>query len=330
MAVKKYEVLGIGNAIMDVVANVEDDFLKKHNLKKGSMKIIDEYEVEKLHSCIRAVKEVSGGSVANTIATLSLLGDRVAFVGKVGNDNLGKLFEKDLKNLGVRHCGINAGDGMRTACCIVLTTPDAQRTMNTYLGISGFLKPEDIDEISISQSEILYLEGYLFDSSDAKEAFKKAINVAVKAGGRIALTLSDSFCVKRHRNEFLSIVREYVDIMFANEEEILSLFGVKNIEDAVRECIKVRNISVITRSEKGSVIVSDGKVRDIAARKNDKVVDTTGAGDLYAAGFLHGMTRGMNLETCGKMGSAIASKVLSQFGARLEMSVIELINKEGF
>ncbi|MEA2015699.1 MAG: adenosine kinase [Actinomycetota bacterium] len=330
MVTKKYKVLGIGNAIMDVVANVEDNFLKKHNLRKGSMKIIDESEVEKLHSCIRTVKEVSGGSVANTIATLSLLGDRAAFIGKVGNDDLGKSFKKDLKNLGVRYCVVNAGGDMRTACCIVLTTPDAQRTMNTYLGVSGFLKPEDINEISISQSEILYLEGYLFDSGDAKEAFKKAINIAVKAGSRVALTLSDSFCVKRHRKEFLSIAKGYIDVLFANEEEILSLFGVKNIEDAVRECSKVGNISVITRSEKGSVIVSEGKVNNVAARKNDNVVDTTGAGDLYAAGFLHGLAGGMNLETCGKMGSAVASKVLSQFGARLESSVIELVNKEGF
>ncbi len=330
MITKKYKVLGIGNAIVDVLADVEDNFLKERNLQKGAMKIINESEVKKLHSCIKTVKEMSGGSVANTIAAMSSLGDRVAFIGKVGNDNLGKSFEKDLKGMGVSYCTLNADDGMPTACCIVLTTPDAQRTMNTYLGISGFLKPDDIDEVSISQSEILYLEGYLFDSRGAKEAFEKAINIAIKTGGKVALSLSDSFCVERHRSEFLSTVKKYIDVLFANEEEILSLFGAKSIEDAISGCIKLRNICVITRSEKGSVIVSGGKVNKVAAKKNNNVIDTTGAGDLYAAGFLHGIVRGMNLETCGKMGSTIASEVLSQFGARLEMHVIELINKKGF
>jgi sugar/nucleoside kinase (ribokinase family) len=329
MITKKYKVLGIGNAIVDILADVGDSFLEERNLQKGAMKIIDKLEVKKLHSCIKTVKEMSGGSVANTIAALSLLGNKVAFIGKVGNDKLGKSFEKDLKSLGVNYCTLN-DNGMPTACCIVLTTPDAQRTMNTYLGVSGFLKPDDIDETSIAQSEILYLEGYLFDSSEAKEAFKKAINIAIKTGGRVALSLSDSFCVKRHKSEFLSIVKKYTSILFANEEEILALFGVKNIEDAIGNCARIRNISVITRSEKGSIVVSDGKVNKIAAKKNNNVIDTTGAGDIYAAGFLHGVIKGMDAGSCGRLGAAIASKVLSQFGARLDKSVIELINKDGF
>jgi len=329
MIAKKYKVLGIGNAIVDILADVGDSFLEEHNLQKGSMKIIDESEIKKLHSCVKAVKEMSGGSVANTIAALSLLGNKVAFIGKVGNDKLGKSFEKDLKSLGVSYYTLNDG-GMPTACCIVLTTPDAQRTMNTYLGVSGFLKPEDIDEASVAQSEILYLEGYLFDSSGAREAFKKAMDIAAKTGGKVALSLSDSFCVKRHRSDFLNIVKKYIDILFANEEEILALFGVKNIEEAIGHCAGIRKVSVITRSEKGSVIISDGKVNNIAAKKNNNVIDTTGAGDIYAAGFLHGVIKGMDPVSCGKLGSSVASEVLSQFGARLNKSIIELINKNSF
>ncbi len=330
MHVKKYKVVGIGNAIIDILANVENDFLKKHNLYKGTTRIIDESEMKKLHSCIKAVKKVSGGSAANTIAALSSLGNPVAFIGKVGNDMLGKLFEKDLKSLGVRYSLLKMDSRKPTASCVVLTTPDAQRTMNTFLGVSGFLNPRDIDETVISQSEIIYLEGYLWDSEEAKKAFKKAIRIALKTEGRVSLSLSDSFCVERHRDEFLNLVRDHVDILFANEEEIKSLFETKNLESAINECKKLKNICVVTRSEKGSVIVSSGKANVIPAEKKTNVIDTTGAGDLYAAGFLHGLVRGMNLETCGRMGSIIAAEILSQFGARLGIPLIELLNKRGF
>ncbi len=330
MHVKKYKVVGIGNAIVDILANVEDDFLKKYNLHKGTTRIIDKSEMKKLHSCIKAVKKASGGSAANTIAALSSLGNRVAFIGKVGNDTLGKLFEEDLKSLGVRYSLLKMTSREPTASCVVLTTPDAQRTMNTFLGVSGFLNPGDIDKGVISQSEIIYLEGYLWDSKEARKAFEKAISIALKTGGRVSLSLSDSFCVERHRDEFLNLIRDSVDILFANEEEIRALFETKNMESAINECKKLKKICVITRSEKGSIIVFKGKVNTVPAEKKTNVIDTTGAGDLYAAGFLHGLVRGMNLETCGRMGSIIAAEILSQFGARLEIPLIELLNKRGF
>lgn len=327
---KKYKVVGIGNAIVDILANVEDDFLKAHNLDKGAMKIVDEFEMKKLCSCIKAVKKMSGGSAANTIAALSFLGNPVAFIGRVGNDILGKLFEEDLKSMGVKYCMLKADSRKPTACCVVLTTPDAQRTMNTFLGVSGFLNPEDIDEAVISQSEIIYLEGYLWDSEEAKRAFKKAIIIALETGGKVSLSLSDSFCVDRHRNEFLSLIRDHVDVLFANEEEIKALFETKNLKSALYDCMKLKNICVITRSEKGSIIVSKGKVSTIPAEKGISVIDTTGAGDLYAAGFFHGLVRGMSLETCGRMGSIIAAEILGQFGARLETPLIKILNKRGF
>lgn len=330
MHAKKYKVVGIGNAIVDVLVNTEDDFLKKHNLRKGAMRIVDESEMEKLYSSVKAIKQVSGGSAANTIAALASLGNPVAFIGRVGDDMLGRLFEEDLKNLGVEYCMLKKDSGRPTACCVVLTTPDAQRTMNTFLGVSGYLGPKDIDGSVISQSEIIYLEGYLWDSEEARKAFKKAIRIALKTGGKISLSLSDSFCVERHRNEFLKLIRNHVDILFANEEEIKSLFEVGNLKSALSRCAELKKICVITRSEKGSIILFDGKEKMVPAEKNVKVIDTTGAGDLYAAGFLHGLARGMNPEKCGRMGSVIAAEIISQFGARLEMSLIKLLNKRGF
>ncbi len=330
MPVKKYKVVGIGNAIVDVLANVEDDFLQKYNLKKGMMRIVDESEVRRLHTCVNVMKEVSGGSAANTIAGLSSLGNPVAFIGKVRDDQLGESFEKGLKSLGVNYCTLKASSGQPTACCVVLTTPDAQRTMNTHLGISGFLGPEDIDENVVSQSEIIYLEGYLWDSDEAKKAFEKAVKIAGETGGRVALSLSDSFCVERHRTEFLYLIENYVDILFANEEEIKSLFKTDSLETAISRCGEMKNICVITRSEKGSVIVSGDKVQTIPPEKSIDVIDSTGAGDLYAAGFLHGLVKGMNLEACGKIGSIIAAEVLGHFGARPEVSLIELLSSRGY
>ncbi len=330
MPVKKYKVVGIGNAIVDVLANVEDKFLHEYNLKKGTMRIVDESEIRRLHTCINVVKEVSGGSAANTIAGLSSLGNPVAFIGKVRDDCLGESFEKGLKSLGVNYCTPKAGSGQPTACCVVLTTPDAQRTMNTYLGISGILRPRDIDENIISQSEIIYLEGYLWDSIEAKKAFKKAVKIAGKTDGIVALSLSDSFCVRRHRVEFLDLVKNHVDILFANEEEIKSLFEAGTLEKAISGCKDMKSICVVTRSEKGSIIISKNRVQIIPAEKNINVIDTTGAGDLYAAGFLHGFIRGMDLKSCGRMGSIVAAEVLGHFGARPEVSLIDLISSRGF
>lgn len=330
MPVKKYNVTGIGNAIVDILANIEDDFLQEHNLRKGMMRLVDELEVKRLHTCIDAVREVSGGSAANTIAGLASLGNSVAFMGKVRDDPMGESFEKGLKALGVNYCTKKAVSGQPTACCVVLTTQDAQRTMNTCLGISGSLGPEDIDETIISQSEIIYLEGYLWDSNEAKKAFKKAVRIAGGTGGRVALSLSDSFCVKRHRVEFLGLVKNHVDILFANEEEIKSLFETSTLEEAISRCREMKNICAITRSEKGSVVVFKDRIYMISPQRNINVVDTTGAGDLYAAGFLHGLIKGMDLESCGKIGSITATEVISHFGARPEVSLIELVNGRGF
>lgn len=330
MPVKKYNVTGIGNAIVDILANVEDDFLQEHNLRKGMTRLVDELEVKRLHTCIDAVKEVSGGSAANTIAGLASLGNSVAFMGKVRDDPPGESFEKGLKALGVNYCTKKAVSGQPTACCVVLTTPDAQRTMNTCLGISRYLGPEDIDETIISQSEIIYLEGYLWDSDEAKKAFKKAVRIAGGAGGRVALSLSDSFCVRRHRVEFLDLVKNHINILFANEEEIKSLFETSTPEKAISRCREMKNICAITRSEKGSVVVFKDRIYMISPQRNINVVDTTGAGDLYAAGFLHGLIKGMDLESCGKIGSIIAAEVISHFGARPEISLIELLNGSGF
>lgn len=330
MHAKKYKVVGIGNAIVDVLVNVGDDFLKKHNLRKGAMRIVDEFEIEKLYSSVKAIKQVSGGSAANTIAALASLGNPVAFIGRVGDDILGRVFEEDLKSLGVEYCISKKDCGRPTACCVVLTTPDAQRTMNTFLGVSGYLGPDDINGDVISQSKITYLEGYLWDSKEARRAFEKAIRIASETGGKISLSLSDSFCVERHRDEFLNLIRNHVDILFGNEEEIKSLFKTRNIKSALSRCAEFKKIWVITRSEKGSIVLFNGKENTVPAEKNVKIIDTTGAGDLYAAGFLHGFARGMSPEKCGRMGSVIAAEIISQFGARLETSLIKLLDKRAF
>ena len=330
MPVKKYKVVGLGHAVVDVLANVEDDFLPKYDLKKGMMKIVGESEIEGLRSCVDIVKEVSGGSAANTVAALSSLGHPVAFIGKVRDDMLGRAFEKGLEEIGVNYFTLKAVSGKSTACCVVLTTPDAHRTMNTYLGIAGLLTPEDIDEKVISESEIIYLEGYLWDSDEAKKAFKKAIEIAGNTGGKVALSLSDSFCVERHRGEFLDLIENYVDILFANEEEIKSLFETGNMETAISRCREMKNICVITRSEKGSVVVSEDETIKIQPERDINVVDSTGAGDLFAAGFLHGLINGRDLENCGKIGSIVAAETLSHFGARPEVSLMNLVKSRGY
>ncbi|MDD5622930.1 MAG: adenosine kinase, partial [Actinomycetota bacterium] len=253
-----------------------------------------------------------------------------AFIGKVRDDMLGRAFEKGLEEIGVNYFTLKAVSGKSTACCVVLTTPDAHRTMNTYLGIAGLLTPEDIDEKVISESEIIYLEGYLWDSDEAKKAFKKAIEIAGNTGGKVALSLSDSFCVERHRGEFLDLIENYVDILFANEEEIKSLFETGNMETAISRCREMKNICVITRSEKGSVVVSEDETIKIQPERDINVVDSTGAGDLFAAGFLHGLINGRDLENCGKIGSIVAAETLSHFGARPEVSLMNLVKSRGY
>lgn len=327
---KKYEVVGIGNAIVDILADVEDEFLDVHELEKGMMKLIDEDDVKALHDRISSPTRESGGSAANTIAGLASLGNSVAFMGKVKDDYLGNIFEKDLNKLGVVYCTKKASRGSATACCVVLTTPDAQRTMNTCLGISGTLEPDDIDEKVISDSKVVYLEGYLWDSDMAKKAFLKAMEIARKSGAEVALTLSDAFCVKRHREEFLHLMDRHAHILFANEEEIKMLFEVSSLKQALHECRAYDTIFAITRGEKGSIILRGEEKHRIKPENNIKVLDTTGAGDMYAAGFLHGYINSKPLEICGRIGNLTAAAILSHFGARPRTSISDVLINSGY
>ena len=325
---KKYMVVGIGNAIVDILANVEDRFLDIHKMEKGMMRLVDEAEIKSLHKKITAEKQASGGSAANTIAGLASLGHDVAFIGKVKDDELGRTFEKELNDMGVMYCTRRALEGSATACCVVLTTPDAQRTMNTCLGISGTLGPGDIDEEMISEAGIIYLEGYLWDTGSAKKAFKKAIKTAEKSRGEVALSLSDSFCVERHRAEFLELVENHTDILFANEDEIKTLFEAGSFEEAVKSCAGFSNIFALTRGELGSVVVDGKNYYEISPEKGVKVLDTTGAGDMYAAGFLHGYINKRHLAICGRMGNIAAAAVLAHFGARPGISLAEVLEEK--
>ncbi len=326
---KKYSVVGIGHAIVDVLADVEDDFLDTCNLEKGVMKLIEETDIRALHERITSAARQSGGSAANTIAGLASLGNSVAFIGKVRDDHLGNIFEKGLNDLGVVYCTKKAVSGRATACCVVLTTPDAQRTMNTCLGISGTLGPEDVDEGVIRDSRILYLEGYLWDTEEARQAFLRAMDAASASRGQIALTLSDPFCVERHRDDFLQLMEKKAHILFANEEEIKMLFEVEGFEQALERCSLYNTIFALTRGEKGSVIVRGSSRHIIKAKRDLSIIDTTGAGDMYAAGFLHGYINDRPLEICGMMGNLTASAVLSHFGARPTVSLLEYLRKNG-
>ncbi len=326
---KKYSVVGIGHAIVDVLADVEDDFLHACNLEKGVMKLIEETDIQNLHGRITSAARQSGGSAANTIAGLASLGNSVAFIGKVRDDSLGNIFEKGLNDLGVVYCTKKAGSGGATACCVVLTTPDAQRTMNTCLGISGTLGPEDVDERVIRDSGILYLEGYLWDTEEARKSFLKAMDAASDSRGQVALTLSDPFCVERHRDGFLQLMEKNTDILFANEEEIKMLFEVETFEQALERCRPYDIIFALTRGDKGSVIVRGSSRHMIKAKKGLSIIDTTGAGDMYAAGFLHGYINDRPLDICGLMGNLTASAVLSHFGARPMVSLLEYLRENG-
>jgi sugar/nucleoside kinase (ribokinase family) len=327
---KKIDVTGIGNAIVDVIANVNDDFLARHSLDKGTMRLIEEKDALKLKSGIDAVRVVSGGSAANTIAGLSVLGNKTAYIGKIKDDDFGNAFELELKKLGVFFNTTKArgNDEPSTASCIVLTTPDAQRTMNTCLGIAGNIAPEDIDENIISQSKMIYIEGYLWDKDSAKSAIRKAISAAKKSSTIIALSLSDKFCVDRNRDEFFSIINEDAGLIFANEIEIMSLFETESFDEAVARCKKLPCIFAVTRGEKGSCIIYADEISCVDA-VSAGVIDSTGAGDMYAAGFINGWLHGKDLQACGRMGSILAAEIISHYGARPEKSLLELLAKEG-
>jgi len=324
---KPYEnhVVGIGNAIVDVIAKCQDAFLKRHNLVKGAMALIDQATAASLYGEMGPAVEVSGGSAANTTAGLASFGAKAAFIGKVGDDPLGEIFGHDIRSLGVKY-QTPPGQGVgQTARSYILVTPDAQRTMNTYLGASQALGPEDVDEVLIKSSIITYLEGYLWDPPRAKEAFIKAMDIAKGAGRFVALTLSDSFCVDRYRDEFLDLVEHRINILFANEQEIKSLYQTDDFEEAKRRVTGHVDIACLTRSEKGSVILSAEHEIKIPVKPTE-VLDTTGAGDLYAAGFLYGLTHGYTLEAAGRIGAMAASEAISHLGARPETDLKDLLS----
>ena len=330
MTALRYDVLGIGNAIVDVLARAEDDFLVAHGMNKGGMALIDEDRAKKIYAAMGPAVEISGGSAANTIVGVAGFGARAAFVGKVRDDKLGGIFAHDIRAAKVGFDTRPADSGPSTACSYILVTPDGERTMNTYLGAAQDLRPTDIDDATIAASAITYLEGYLWDPPQAKEAFVKAAKAAHGAGRMVALTLSDAFCVGRYRAEFLKLLRDgVVDLLFANEAELKSLYETSDFDAGVAALRKDAKLAAVTRSEKVCVVVSRGTIEAVPAFPIKKLVDTTGAGDLFAAGFLFGLARGADHKTCGKLGGLAAAEVIQHLGARPEKSLKELAAQNG-
>ena len=306
-----FDVLGIGNAIVDVITHADDSFLTKHALVKGSMTLIDEARAETLYGAMGPGVEISGGSCGNTIAGVASFGGKGAYVGKVRNDQLGAVFGHDLRATGVTFGTAQATEGPSTARCLIVVTPDAQRTMNTFLGAAQTLTPDDIDANAIAASSITYLEGYLWDPPQAKEAFRKAAKIAHDNKRQVALTLSDSFCVSRYRAEFVELIRSgTVDLLFANESELLSLYETANFDTAVKALQADAKLAAVTRSEKGCVVVSKSGVESVPAAPIDRLVDATGAGDLFAAGFMFGLSRGRDHKTAARLGGLAAAEVI--------------------
>jgi sugar/nucleoside kinase (ribokinase family) len=324
-----HDIVAIGNALVDVIAHCDDAFLAAHGRTKGSMALVDTPTVERLYAAMGPGIEISGGSAANTAVGVASFGGRSGFIGKTAADQLGEVFRHDIRAAGVTFNTPAASGGEPTGRSLILVTPDGQRTMNTFLGVSPHLGNGEVDADLIRSARILYLEGYLFDRPDAKAAFREAAAIAAKAGRQVALTLSDPFCVDRHRAEFLALVRNSVDILFANEAEVTSLYETASFDEAARRAQADTKLAALTRSEKGSVILGGGKAIAIPAAPVDAVVDTTGAGDLYAAGFLYGIARALPLETAGRLGSLAAAEVISHVGARPQVGLAELARRQG-
>jgi sugar/nucleoside kinase (ribokinase family) len=330
MAEAKYDVLGIGNAIFDVLVQTDEGFLAAHGMAKGGMALIDEARATSIYRDMGPATEMSGGSAANTIVGIANLGARAAYVGKVRDDQIGHLYTHDIRAAGVAFETKPAAGGPATGCSYILVTPDGERTMNTYLGAAQELMPGDIDAAQIAASAIVYLEGYLWDPKSAKEAFVKASTIAHDAGRQVALTLSDSFCVDRYRGEFLDLMRNgTVDLVFANEAELRSLYETADFDTALKQLRNDTKLGVVTRSEKGCVVASKEGVTAVPAFPVDKIVDTTGAGDLFAAGFLFGLVRGAGYEKAGRLGALAAAEVIQHIGARPQVSLKELAQKNG-
>jgi fructokinase len=308
------KVLGIGNAIVDVICKVDDSFIKQNNLTKSTMKLFfDESEFNHLLTNLKIEKTVSGGSVANSIVGLSQLGDKVGFVGKISDDEFGNRYEEGLKKENVEYFYSKKKEELPTGTCLILVTPDSERTMCTFLGTAGKINENDIDPDVIRKSEIIFLEGYLWDEGEPKKAFDKAIHTANK----VAMSLSDQFCVDRHKPHFLYLIKNKLDIIFANEQEITSLIEAKNFAEVINFSKLLDKLLIITRGEKGAIAINGDEVVEIDIKKNLKIIDLTGAGDLFAAGFLHGYINGLSTKECLEKGTEMSSKVIQQIGARL-------------
>lgn len=323
-----HDVVGIGNALVDMIAMVDDALLAEHSMIKGSMSLIDTETAVALTTAVGGTTRTSGGSGANTIAGLASLGGQGAFIGKVSDDELGREFAADMARMGVEFLSGGPSIDIPTGRCIIAVTPDAQRTMNTYLGVSTMLSFDDVDASVVSAGAVLYLEGYLFDQDEAKRAFREAAGLAHQMGRVVSLTLSDAFCVDRHRDDFLALVRDEVDVLFANEDELKSLYEVADFDEAVMLLRHDCHIAAVTRSEKGSVIVTRDDVHAVPAAPVAEVIDTTGAGDLFAAGFLRGLTQGKDLTTCARIGAVAAAEVISHVGPRPLVPLVHLLPDE--
>jgi len=320
----RIDVVGIGNALVDVLSHESHEFVAAQDLTPGAMTLIDTARAEALYAAMGPAVEISGGSAANTLVGITSFGGSAAFVGRVADDELGAVFGHDVRAAGVEFRAKPASGGEPTGRCLIIVTPDAQRTMNTYLGASAQLGPADVDHELVARAQVLYLEGYLWDEPDAKAAYRLAARTAHDAGNRVAFTLSDSFCVDRHRDEFLELVESEVDVLFANEAEITSLYEVDEFDDALQRVQHHCEIAALTRSERGAVIVARDEVHVVDAHPVGEVVDTTGAGDQFAAGFLFGLTHGYHLGTAARLGARAAAEVIGHLGARPEAALATL------
>ena len=324
---KKIDLVGVGNAIVDIVTNIDDDFLKKNRLQKGSMNLITLENSGKILKDCKIIKQISGGSAANTVVSLANLGNNVEFIGRVKNDKFGNFFSKDIKESGASFNSKYVETSESSAHSLVLITPDAQRTMCTYLGASTEFEPNNINYESIKTSKYLYLEGYLWDSELAKQAFIEAAKIAKESNTKIILSLSDSFCVDRHRESFLDLINDFVDILFCNEEELKSLFKSIDLEQCKIKINSLCELTAITLGEKGSIIVYKNKTELIKPFLFGKAVDTTGAGDIFAGGFIHGLINNLSLNNCGQIGSICAGHIVTQIGSRSTINLKKLISE---
>lgn len=326
----RYDVAGIGNAIVDIIGRCDDAFLAEIGAAKGAMRLVGADDIQRIYEKMGPAVEISGGSAANTIAGVASFGGRAGFMGVIADDEFGRIFAHDIRSLGVAFDAPLVGGGAPTSRSLILVTPDGERTMNTYLGISTDLDASVLDHDLIRNTAILYLEGYLFDRDDAKSAFRAAVGLARAAGRDVALTLSDSFCVDRHRDEFKALIKSGISILFANENEIMSLYQTSSFDEAAGKARDDATLVALTRSEKGSVIFAGGRAISMPAAPVERVVDATGAGDLYAAGFLFGCSRGLPIEDCGKLASLAAAEVISHIGARPAIALDSLARNSGF